>query len=100
MGIAVGPDGALWFTEEIAEKIGRVTTAGAVSEFPNPQYLTSPWAIAAGPDGAMWFTDQLNAIGRITPAGQIGRFALSHGSGPKGIVAGPDGAMWLSLIHI
>jgi streptogramin lyase len=27
-GITVGPDGALWFTENHANKIGRITTAG------------------------------------------------------------------------
>jgi streptogramin lyase len=27
-GITAGPDGALWFTEAAANKIGRITTAG------------------------------------------------------------------------
>jgi hypothetical protein len=32
-GITVGPDRALWFTEENANKIGRVTTAGDQIKF-------------------------------------------------------------------
>ena len=35
-GIAAGPDGALWFTEWSANRIGRITTAGAVTEYPVP----------------------------------------------------------------
>src|SRR5262245_26658425 len=33
-GITVGPDGALWFTEADGSKIGRITTAGMITEFP------------------------------------------------------------------
>ena len=29
--ITAGPDGALWFTEHGASKIGRITTAGAIT---------------------------------------------------------------------
>jgi streptogramin lyase len=34
----VGPDGALWFTERLADKIGRLTTAGLFTEFPLPPF--------------------------------------------------------------
>src|SRR5688572_7148685 len=33
-GIAPGPDGALWFAEFASARIGRITTAGMISEFP------------------------------------------------------------------
>jgi streptogramin lyase len=32
LGITPGPDGALWFTENEGNKIGRITTAGAITE--------------------------------------------------------------------
>ena len=32
-GIAAGPDGALWFTQYNGNRIGRITTAGAITEF-------------------------------------------------------------------
>lgn len=35
LGIAAGPDGALWFTELYANKIGRITTTGVLTEFPS-----------------------------------------------------------------
>jgi len=34
-GITAGPDGALWFTELVGNRIGRITTGEAVSEFPS-----------------------------------------------------------------
>src|SRR5207248_6214937 len=47
-GIAAGPDGALWFTESDAHRIGRITTAGAISEFSLPTATGSIESIAAG----------------------------------------------------
>jgi streptogramin lyase len=56
--------GALWFTEAHAGgKIGRITTAGSVSEFSvTSTVVTStefvPYGITTGPDGNLWFTLQ------------------------------------------
>jgi len=108
--IAVGPDGALWFTESGADRIGRITTAGAITEFSvrpppptldNPIPVSGPQGIAAGRDGALWFTQSgADKIGRITTAGAITDFQLPRVPGrrakPMGITAGPDGAMWFT----
>ena len=56
-GITVGPDGALWFTEENGHKIGRITTAGHITEYPIPTVPSAPSEITTGPDGALWFTE-------------------------------------------
>jgi hypothetical protein len=34
--ITAGPDGTLWFTESTANKIGRITTSGSITEFATP----------------------------------------------------------------
>jgi virginiamycin B lyase len=52
-GITSGPDGALWFTEQNAAKIGRVTTSGVFTEFSLPRGYGVPHAITTGPDGAV-----------------------------------------------
>ncbi len=70
-GITQGPDGALWFTEGLSNKIGRITTAGTITEFSIPKRdhnkFPSPTGITQGPDGALWFTEHNgNRIGRIT----------------------------------
>jgi virginiamycin B lyase len=76
-GITTGPDGALWFTEAscvreqssrciIGNKIGRITTAGAVTEFTIPSDGSGPHSITTGPDGALWFTEYYgNRVGRL-----------------------------------
>jgi len=68
-GIAAGPDGNLWFTEENGHRIGRITPAGVVTEFSaGISARAMPLGIAAGPDGNLWFTEWWgNRIGRITP---------------------------------
>lgn len=98
--IAVGSDGALWFTNE-GGAIGRITVGGAITLYAIPNFCSlAPRyeGITLGPDGAMWFIDLCSkAIGRITTAGAITEFpvpALDYGLGGNGIAAGPDGALW------
>ena len=104
--MTAGPDGALWFTERRGEAIGRVTTPGAVTEFPIPTSTENPSpdpaGIAAGPDGALWLTEQTgDAVDRVTTDGVFTRYTLpgyetrNGGSkGPTAITPGPDGALW------
>ena len=95
-GIAVGADGNLWFTEFGSNQVGRITTAGVVTEFPAGNL---PFYIAAGPDGNLWFTEFTSAgkIGRMTTAGVLTEFPIPGlGSNPLGIVAGPDGNLWFT----
>jgi streptogramin lyase len=78
-GITTGPDRQLWFTEDEAEKIGRITTTGQLSEFPLPTARSMPAGITTGPDGALWFTEeQGNRIGRITTSGQLREVPLPN----------------------
>jgi len=87
----VGPDGALWFTELGANKIGRITTQGAITSFVVPAFDDGPNGITNGPDGALWFTDG-NGAARITTGGTV-----THewtGNSGFGIITGPDGNVW------
>jgi len=109
--IVAGPDGALWFTAHDRNKIGRITTAGTVTEFviPVPARVFVYTDIVSGPDGALWFgigkapaSGNLLlgkwSIGRITTTGKFSEFLLPPGSPlvgtPNGMTAGPDGALW------
>jgi streptogramin lyase len=95
-GIAAGPDGNLWFTEQSGNKIGQMTPNGGFAEFLIPSANAAPFAIAAGSDGNLWFTEAgTDKIGRITPSGAIAEFPLPRSqSGPTGIATGVDGALW------
>ena len=93
-GITQGPDGALWFAEYAASRVGRITTAGVVTEYVL-QSERGPFGITAGPDGALWFTENAGKIGRITTAGAITEYDHQLGSGGF-ITTGPDGALWFT----
>ena len=110
-GIVATAGGILWFTEPGIGAIGRITTGGAITEFPGSGSSAS--AIAAGPDGALWYTlgyqaplptsppctgTGEHAIGRITSAGTFtNKFATPTPlSDPSDITLGPDGYLWFS----
>jgi virginiamycin B lyase len=94
--IAVGSDGALWFTNLTGNSIGRITTAGAVSAYSDPT-INGPTGLASGPDGALWFDDWGDStIGRITTAGAVTNFAGGGVSASYAITTGPDGALWFT----
>jgi uncharacterized repeat protein (TIGR01451 family) len=91
-GIAGGPDGNVWFVETTAARVGKITPAGVITEFPT---AGQPVGIALGSDGNLWYTDNTGQrIGRVTPAGVITLFPAPSNSDPYGIAAGPDGNLW------
>jgi streptogramin lyase len=101
--IATGPDGNLWFPEFFANRIGRMTPAGTLTEFPIPTPDSAPRGIVAGPDGNVWFVEsavQRSAIARVSTAGVVTEFPLGGNAtdqfAPGGIVVGPDGNLWFN----
>lgn len=116
--ITRGPDGAMWFTETSAVKLGRIGPDGAIVEYAlppeldrvplfasrtppplaDPTKVVNPLArrhypklggLVAGSDGALWVTaPYANAIVRITPAGTIKIFAAPVVAAPSGPLIG------------
>ncbi len=102
-GVALGPDGNIWFTEcnngAAISAVGNVTPSGTFTEFSTPTASACPTGITAGPDGNMWFTERsVNKIGKITMGGAITEYTICGGCtrAPAGIVTGPDGNMWFT----
>ena len=97
--ITAGPDGALWFTNELDNEIVRMTTAGTVTNVYTGPGIVAPTAITVGPDGALWFVNggfgKHPGIGRITTSGTVTDYTKRVGH-PFDITAGPDGALWFS----
>ncbi len=93
--MVVGPDKNLWFVEWGGQKVGQITTAGVITEFPIPN-AQALIGIASGPDGNLWFTDTMaGTVGHISTSGtNIVQYSLKSGSFPQGITAGPDGNLW------
>jgi len=86
--MTAGPDGALWFTDNGRNTIGRYASAH-VTEYALPIRNENPEGIVRGLDGALWFTEaQTNRLGRITTTGVITEFNLPFAGGkPTGLVA-------------
>ena len=97
VGIAAGPDGALWFAGS-GVGVGRIDTSGSITEFPLPLFSESD-TIAAGPDGNLWFgnggpSSRGGSVGRLTPEGHLSTYAVPYGS--RGVTVGPDGNIWFT----
>jgi virginiamycin B lyase len=94
-GITLGPDGAMWFSDQGAGTIGRIDMSGAVATFPAGG---SPQSIAAGPDRNLWYTLKgPGRIGRMTLAGETTVFPLPNANAESySIASGPDGNLWFT----
>ena len=105
-GITSGPDGALWFTNEGNNSVGRITTSGVVTNY-TATGIDEPSGITMGPDGSLWFTNTGNcssgesrcdpgSIGRITTSGVVTIYTDPTIFEPSSITAGPDNALWFT----
>jgi virginiamycin B lyase len=86
-GIALGPDGKVWFTELSGNKIGRLSVTDGITEFPIPTLASGPYAIASAKDGRLYFTEfNGNKIGAITTSGVIDEIPIpTPNAHPAGI---------------
>jgi ligand-binding sensor domain-containing protein/tRNA A-37 threonylcarbamoyl transferase component Bud32 len=107
--IAVGPDGALWFS---AYTRGLFGTSGGVSRYDPAAGIWQTFttadglagnvvqAIAVGLDGALWFGTYGDGVSRYDPtAGTWQTFTTADGltdSSVRAIAVGPDGDLWFS----
>ena len=95
--MVVGPDGALWFTEQTTNKIGRITTAGVITEYTVPTAGSQPNDITPGPDNALWFSEAVgNKIGRIDTSGNFNEYAVTTANSRPG-ECGRAG--WRAVVH-
>jgi virginiamycin B lyase len=93
--VTKGPDGNLWFTENLSDRIGTIDSTGKITEFASG--LGTLGAITLGPDGNLWFTVvSANEIGKMTPAGKFTTYAVSGGRTAE-IISGPDGNIWFTF---
>ncbi len=98
-GITSGPDGALWFISRhlagATDTVGRITTAGSVTEYAITTSGAYPMGITTGPDNALWFTEYNGRkVGRISATPFFSEYSLPTGhSNPTSIVSSA-GSMW------
>lgn len=102
MQIVFAPDGNMWFAENRTNRIGRITPAGAITEF---RVSGAPNDITVGKDGSIWFTQGDNALtaGIVEPS-RIVRMTLTGETTqypvdglPFGIASGRG--IWFTLLN-
>ena len=99
---AVGRDGALWFTEQMQNKIGRLDPAsGAFKEFPLKADNSGPHGLVADSEGNIWFTGNFaHYIGRLDPqTGEVKEYKMpdKKAEDPHSLVFDPDGILWFTV---
>jgi virginiamycin B lyase len=88
-------DGNIWFTEFYADKVGRITPSGAITEFGLPSG-NDVEGIVASPDGNVWFTEPgANKVATMNSKGLPSFFPIDGPNpSPRGIIAGQHGDAW------
>lgn len=100
---AVGPDGALWFTEQMANKIGRLDPkTGEIKEYTLPSDKNAgPHGLMADRDGNIWFTANFGGyIGKLDPrTGHVDEFKMTDekADDPHTLVFDKNGIMWFTV---
>lgn len=107
--IIAGAHDDLWFTECTGNKIGHLTTAGVLTEYPVPTADACPYGIArrtsavagGGTIDTIFFTERAgNKIGVISETGVVTEYAIPRaGVCPGGITARPsDSRVWFTEV--
>src|SRR6266567_4430320 len=76
---AVGADGALWFTEQMANKIGRLDPkTGQFKEYPLKVTNSGPHGLVEDGEGNIWFTANFAGyIGKLEPTtGEVKEYKM------------------------
>jgi virginiamycin B lyase len=97
--VAVGSDGAVWFTIEFSDAIA-VFRDGKIDRISKGTQNLEPLGLAVDTAGGAWYTDTpMRAISRISSDGSIRSFPLSTPVVQLGRLAlAPDGAVWFADI--
>ena len=106
--IVAGANGSAWFVETSADKVGRVTPSGTITEVDLPgrdSVHANPEGLAIGADGAVWVTEVLtDRIARIDPATlavtEKATGASGEGRPASGFLSAPvQGRVWTNDVR-
>src|SRR6266481_1564288 len=99
---AVGADGALWFTEQMANKIGRLDPkSGEFKEYPLKVTNSGPHGLVSDRDGNIWFTGNFAGyIGKLDPkTGEVKEYKMpvEKADDPHTATFDANGTLWFTL---
>jgi streptogramin lyase len=97
--IVEGPDGNIWFLDENAHQLVRMSMGGSIKEFDVEAELPgNAVSMAVGADGKFYITDESTSITRVSTGGKAVEIPIPSGDSTAidGIAAGPDGNVWFT----
>src|SRR5713226_8137137 len=99
---AMAPDGSLWFTEQLQNKLGRLDPAsGAFKEYVLKIEDSGPHGLVADSSGNIWFTGNAKAyIGKLDPrSGDVKVYQMpdARAEDPHTAVFDARGILWFTV---
>lgn len=101
--IVTAPNGDMWFVEEKANKVGRITPAGVITEFALPATTSGDaggaYDLTVAPDGTIWvvfdYGRKIVQLNLATGTGSV--YPLGPYPYGEQVEIGPDGVPWVSM---
>jgi streptogramin lyase len=97
--IVSGPDGNLWFLDEGAGGLVRMSMGGSTKEFSLSNFLGSyAVSMAVGADDKFYILNESTSVTRVTTSGSATAFPIPSGDNTAidGLALGPDGNVWFA----
>ena len=97
--MALGPDGDVWFIDEDADRLVRISTNGSVKEFSFESVAGgSAVSMTVGADNDFYIGDESSSIIRVTVKGTVQAFPIPSGDATSidGMALGSDGNVWFA----
>ena len=99
---ALAPDGSLWYTGQMANKLGRLDTkTGEIKEYPLRTEGSGPHGLVADSQGNIWFTAAFKGyVGKLDPTtGAVTEYAMPdpRARDPHTPVFDQRGLLWFTV---
>jgi virginiamycin B lyase len=97
--MVLGSDGNVWFIDENAASLVRISTSGSIKEFQLSGIITgNAVSMTVGADNDFYILDESSNIVRVTANGKGQAFPIPSGDGTSidGLALGPDGNVWFA----
>ena len=100
---AVGQDGSLWYTGQLANKIGHLVdeNTGAIEEYPLDIGNSGPHGLVADSEGNIWFTaNSAGYVGKLDPTtGEIAHYFMpdERARDPHTPIFDQNGILWFTV---
>jgi virginiamycin B lyase len=99
---AAAPDGSLWWTEQLANKLGRLDPkTGTIKEYPLKTPNSGPHGLTADKEGNIWFTaNYAGYIGKLDPnTGSVSEYKIpdARAKDPHTPVFDQQGTLWFTV---